>query len=287
MRRIDWSAYGFIAPFMLLYAAFLLGPLVMAFAMSLYRGGLLFGLEYCGGCNYAEVWRNPLFAQALHNTGLYTLLVVPMVTVLSLCVALLIYRLPEGLQTFIKAALMMPLLSSAVASAIIWNALLSPAADGPLNWLIGLMGIAPQNWLGHPHWVVPSIAVFEIWRGYGFYVLVFLAGLMAIPRDVYEAAYVDGAGGFKAFLYITLPLLRPTVLLVTVLAVIFNFQLFDAVLMLTSGGPANRSMSVVYYLYRSVFAFDNLGHAATMSVLLFLIVMALTLVQLRIGRERE
>ena len=143
------------------------------------------------------------------------------------------------------------------------------------------------DFLGIDLWVVPSIAVFEIWRGYGFYVLVFLAGLMAIPRDVYEAAYVDGAGGFKAFLYITLPLLRPTVLLVTVLAVIFNFQLFDAVLMLTSGGPANRSMSVVYYIYRSVFAFANLGHAATMSVLLFLIVMALTLVQLRIGRERE
>lgn len=184
-------------------------------------------------------------------------------------------------------SLFLPLISSAVALAVIWRALLIPGQTGPLNWFIGHFGLAPQNWLGHPDWVIPAIAAFQVWSGYGFWVIVLLAGLDAVPPQLYEAARVDGAGRWQLFTRITLPMLRPTLLFLSVMGVIWNLQLFDAVFMLTRGGPANASVSVVYYIYRGAFHFDQLGHSATMSVLLFLFIMGLTLVQMRYGRRDE
>ena len=255
--------------------------------MSLYKGGLLSGLTYSGFGNYALVWKSSLFVQAVKNTAFYAVLAVPAALVLSLVTAVLTDRLPGRLQSFVRASLFLPLISSAVALSIIWQALLTPGADGPVNWLFGLIGVPPQNWLGDPDLVIPSIVAFEVWRGYGFWVIVFMAGLAAIPEELYDAAHVDGASAWQAFAHITLPQLKPTFLFLTVMGVIWNFQLFDAVFMLTSGGPANRSISIVYYVYRNAFHFDNLGFAATMSVLLFAVVMLFTLLQLRISRDSD
>jgi multiple sugar transport system permease protein len=285
--RVDCSAYAFLAPYMVLYVLFLLAPVVWAFALSLHSGGLLEGTHFVGLANYGEVWSNPFFKKALKNTGLYALIAVPAALSLSLATALLVQPLAKWWKNFIRVALFLPLISSAVALSIIWRALLVPGQTGPLNWFIGLLGMAPQNWLGHPDWVIPAIAAFQVWSGYGFWVIVLLAGLEAVPVQLYEAARVDGAGRWQLFTRITLPMLRPTLLFLSVMGIIWNLQLFDAVFMLTRGGPANASVSVVYYIYRGAFHFDQLGHSATMSVLLFLLVMSLTLIQMRYGRRGE
>jgi len=289
-RPVDWSGYLFITPYMLVYAVFLLLPVVWSLTMTFQRGGALGGLTWCGLCNYVgetSVWTNRLFLQAVRNTVIYTLLVVPCAMLLSLGLAVLIDRLASWLQTLIKVALFLPMVSSVVSLSIIWKALFTPGSNGPLNWLVGLIGIPPQNWLGNAELVIPSIVAFEIWRGYGFWVIVFMAGLSAIPRDLYDAAHVDGADGWQIFRHITLPLLRPTFLFLTVMGVIWNFQIFDAVYMLTSGGPANSSATVVYYVYRNAFHFENLGYAATMGFLLFVVVLIFTVIQLRLLRSDE
>ncbi|MFC1526042.1 carbohydrate ABC transporter permease [Candidatus Latescibacterota bacterium] len=283
--RADRSAYAFLAPYLALYSVFLLAPVVYGFLLSLHSGGLLEGTRYVGLANYGEVWSNPFFRIALRNTGLYAIIAVPAAMALSLGTALLVHGLARWWQSLVRVALFLPLISSAVALSLVWRALLTPGQTGPLNWLLGLVGLPAQNWLGHPDWVIPAIAAFQVWSGYGFWVIVFLAGLDAIPQELYEAARVDGAGRWQLFARITLPMLRPTVLFLSVMGVIWNLQLFDAVFILTHGGPANASVSVVYYIYRGAFHFDQLGHSATMSVLLFLLVMSLTVLQMRYGRQ--
>jgi len=283
----DRSAYAFLAPYLVLYCVFMLAPVLWAFGLSLQTGGLLEGTSYIGLANYSEVWSNPFFNNALRNTALYAIIAVPAAMGLSLATALLVHPLARWWKSFIRVSLFLPLISSAVALAIIWRALLLPGQTGPLNWILGNFGLPPQNWLGHPDWVIPAIAAFQVWSGYGFWVIVLLAGLDAVPTQLYEVARVDGAGRWQLFTRITMPMLRPTLLFLSVMGVIWNLQLFDAVFMLTQGGPANASVSVVYYIYRGAFHFDQLGHSATMSVLLFLLVMGLTLLQMRYGRRDE
>ena len=230
----------------------------------------------------------PLYdAEAMGGAITLAALAVPAAMGLSLATALLVHPLARWWKSLIRVCLFLPLISSAIALAIIWRALLTPGQAGPLNWFLGAFGLPPQNWLGHPDWVIPAIAAFQVWSGYGFWVIVLLAGLDAVPSQLYEAARVDGAGRWQLFSRITLPMLRPTLLFLSVMGVIWNLQLFDAVFILTQGGPANASVSVVYYIYRGAFHFDQLGHSATMSVLLFLLVMGLTLAQMRYGRRDE
>ena len=286
-RHPDFSAYAFLAPYMALYALFMLLPAAWSFALSLRSGGLLEGTRFVGFSNYAEVWANPFFFMALRNTAYYTALTVPGAMLLSLSTALLLHPLCRRWQNLIRAALFLPLISSAIALAIVWKVLLAPGADAPLNWPLGFFGISPQNWLGHPDRVIPSIAAFEVWRGYGFWVIVLMAGLDSIPAPFYEAARIDGASRWQLFTRITLPLLRPTLLFLSVMGVIWSLQLFDAVFVFTRGGPANASVSVVYYIYRGAFHYDQLGHSATMSVLLFVLVMGLTWLQMHYGRHDE
>ncbi len=275
------TAYGFLTPYMVFYIFFILIPVFWSLWLTLRKGGLLGGTEFIGLANYAKVWQNKLFVKALRNTAYYTILVVPLAMISSLTLALLIDKMTTFWQNVVKSALFLPLVSSVVSLSIIWKAIFIPGKDGPLNTLVGLFGIPPQNWLGNPHLVIPSIVGFEIWRGYGFWVILFLAGLDAIPNDLYEAARVDGANVWHTLTGITLPLLRPTFLFLLVMGFIWNFQLFDAVYMLTAGGPANASATVVWYVYRNAFHFENLGFAATMGVLLLLIILILTVIQLK------
>jgi ABC-type sugar transport system permease subunit len=275
------AAYGFLAPYLFFYLIFILIPVAWSFWLTLRKGGLLSGTEFIGLANFGKVWENEVFLKALRNTAYYTLLVVPLAMISSLVLALLIDKMKTAWQNVVKSALFLPMVSSVVSLSIIWKAIFLPGKDGPLNTLVGLFGIPPQNWLGNPRLVIPSIVGFEIWRGYGFWVILFLAGLAAIPDDLYEAARVDGANVWHSLTRITLPLLRPTFLFLLVMGFIWNFQIFDAVYMLTAGGPANASATVVWYVYRNAFHFENLGFAATMGVLLLFIILILTVTQLK------
>jgi len=279
------SAYAFLSPYLLVYAIFLLMPVFWSFWLSLRQGGLLGGTQFVGLQNFVNVWKDKVFLTAVLNTAKYTGMVVPTAMLLSLVLALLIHQMRAFWQNVVKVALFLPMVSSVVSLSIIWKAIFSPTREAPLNFLVGLFGIAPQNWLGNPQLVIPAIVGFEIWRGYGFWVILFLAGLDAISLDLYDAARVDGANAWHILWRITLPLLRPTFLFLLVMGLIWNLQLFDAVYMLTSGGPANSSATVVWYVYRNAFHFENLGYAATMGVLLLVVILILTLIQFRVVRS--
>jgi multiple sugar transport system permease protein len=283
--RKHLSAYAFLTPYLLVYAIFLLLPVFWSLWLSLRQGGLLGGTTFIGFQNYLNVWRDPVFRAAIWNTVRYTAMVVPSAMLLSLTLALLIHQMRPFWQNVVKVSLFLPLVSSVVSLSIIWKAIFSPTREAPLNFLLGLIGIPAQNWLGNPQLVIPAIVGFEIWRGYGFWVILFLAGLDAISLDLYDAARVDGASGWQILWRITLPLLRPTFLFLLVMGLIWNFQLFDAVYMLTGGGPANTSATVVWYVYRNAFHFENLGYAATMGILLLVVILVLTLVQFRLVRS--
>jgi len=231
------------------------------------------------------VWSDSLFRMAVRNTVYYTILVVPTAMILSLALALLIHALKPFWQNVVKVSLFLPMVSSVVALSIIWKAIFVPTREAPLNMLVGLFGVGPQNWLANPRLVIPSIVGFEIWRGYGFWVILFLAGLDAISPELYDAAKVDGANRWQTLWRITLPLLQPTFLFLSVMGIIWNFQIFDAVYMLTFGGPANASATVVWYVYRNAFHFEKVGYGATMGILLLLVILGLTLIQFRVQRS--
>jgi ABC-type sugar transport system permease subunit len=283
--RDSLTAYLFLAPYLLVYVVFLLIPVFWSLWLSLRQGGLLSGTRFVGLQNFFTIWSDALFRQSLRNTIYYTLLVVPIAMTLSLLLALLIHNMRSVWQNIVKVALFLPLVSSVVALSIIWKAIFSPTREAPLNLLVGLFGVPPQNWLANPTLVIPAIVGFEIWRGYGFWVILFLAGLDAIPVEIHDAASVDGANAWQKFWGVTLPLLRPTILFLSVMGLIWNFQLFDAVYMLTGGGPANSSATVVWYVYRNAFHFEKLGYGATMGIFLLLVILALTLIQFRMGRS--
>jgi ABC-type sugar transport system permease subunit len=276
------TSYAFLTPYFLVYVVFLLVPVFWSLWLALQRGGLVTGTAYIGLKNFLSVWGDDLFRRAVQNTVYYTLLVVPLAMFLSLALALLMHQMQPFWQNVVKVSLFLPLVSSVVALSIIWKAIFVPTKEGPLNFLVRLVGIPPQNWLGNPDLVIPAIVGFEIWRGYGFWVILFLAGLDAIPMELYDAAQVDGAGRWHLLWRITLPLLRPTILFLSVMGFIWNFQIFDAVYMLTYGGPANASATVVWYVYRNAFHFEQLGYAATMGVLLLLVILIMTLIQFRV-----
>ncbi len=275
----EW--FPFLLPFLCFYVVFMALPVLWSFSLSFQQGGLLGGTFYVGFQNYRSVWDDQVFLTALRNTAYYTVLVIPTIMVFSLFLAMMINQM-NRLQNFVKACIFLPLLSSAVPLAIVWKALFTPGREGPLNYLVGLIGISPQNWLANPALVIPSIVLFEIWRGFGFWTLVFLGGLDTIPKTLYEAAEIDGAGIWGRFRNITVPLLKPTFLFLAVMGVIWNFQLFDAVYMLTYGGPGYSSYSIVWYVYRNAFHFEKLGYAATMGIVLLVLILLLTGFQRRV-----
>ena len=158
---------------------------------------------------------------------------------------------------------------------------------GALNMTLDLVGIPPKNWIGDTHLVIPSIAMLEVWRGVGFWTLLFLAALLGLPRELYQAATIDGANAFQRFIHLTLPLMRPTFFFAVVMATIWNFQLFDSVSILTDGGPANASVTVVWYIYKAMFQFnDKTGFAAALSFVLLAFILALTAIEIRLLRKR-
>ncbi len=199
--------------------------------------------------------------------------------------ALCLQRIPRASGPF-RALFYLPTLTPYVTAALIW--LFMVQRDfGALNVFLGLFGIPPQNWLGNPTLVMPSIAMLEVWRGVGFWTLLFLASLLALPPELYQAATIDGASGWQQLRHITLPLMRPTFFFAVVMATIWNLQLFDSVSILTDGGPSNASATVVWYIYKAMFQFnDKTGFAAALSFVLLLFILILTLVEIRLLRKR-
>ena len=187
-------------------------------------------------------------------------------------------------KAFFRLLYFLPVVTNTAAMAVVWRWLFN-YRFGLVNGLLSLLGIKGPNWLGDPAWAIPAIAAMVIWRGIGFNMLIFLAGLQGIPNYLYEAAAIDGANTWAMFRYITLPLLRPTTLLVTVMTLLGHIQLFEEAFIMTGGGPLNATLSVAMYIYRLGFRFFRLGYASSLAYVLFLIIFVVTLIRMKIGRS--
>jgi multiple sugar transport system permease protein len=234
---------------------------------------------FIGLQNYVTAFQHPIFLKTLGNTALYAFLTVPTVIVIALVVAIFIYQLPIG-QGFFRGTVYFPLIMPVVIAANIWAYIVN-RDFGPVNAALGWFGVPAIDWLGNPTWAIPAIVAMEIWRGFGFYVIILFAALQSIPKDMYEAARIDGARFWRIIWNITIPLLRPALGFCFIMATIFNFQLFDAVYVLTKGGPAWSTATVSWYVYQTAFQSDNVGLASTMGVVLLVIILSLSLVQLK------
>lgn len=284
LRRV-LLAYGFLAPNLVFFVAFLLVPCGWVFYASLENGGVLAPAEFVGLDNWRSAFGDALLRQTIQNTFLYTLLAVPVVFVIGMTLALFLVHVRRG-ASVLRAILYFPTLTPVVLAALMWLFVIHPDF-GALNLAIRVFGAGPVNWLGDTHLALPTIAMLEVWRGTGFWALLFLAALVGMPREFYQAAHLDGAGALQRFWHLTLPLLRPTFLFAVVMATIWNLQLFDSVFVLTDGGPVHSTATAVWYVYKNLFQFGNVGFAATLSCTLLIIILVLTLIELRLLRGRS
>jgi len=264
-------------------------PVLAALAMSLtdfdiYALADLSTLRIVGLRNYAELLRRPLFWQALGNTLYFVAVGVPLSLAVSLVAALLLNSRLARLQPFFRTALFAPVVTTVVAVAVIWRYLLG-TRYGVLNYALGALGIPEIDWLGDPRFAMPAIILFAVWKNFGYNMIILLAGLQKIPDDLYEAARIDGASAFAQFRFVTLPMLTPILTIVGILTVAGYFQLFAEPYVMTQGGPLQSTVSVLYFMYEEGFKWWNLGNASAVAFLLFLLIFAVTLVQMRVARR--
>ncbi|TCZ51770.1 carbohydrate ABC transporter permease [Roseicella aquatilis] len=274
------------APAALALFALLLGPSLMLLALSFTDWELgADGLRWIGLGNYAELLEDDSFLAALRNTLLYVAVVMPASIGLGLGVALLV----EGgtrLRAAFRAIYFLPVVSLLVAMATAWQFLLHPTI-GPVNRLLGLFGITPVNWLGSSDWVLPSLCAIGVWENLGYVVVLFMAGLIAIPAELYAAAEVDGArSGWARFRLVTWPLLGPTTLFVVTITAIRCLRVFDTVAALTKGGPNKASEVLLHVMYKEGFTYFRIGYSAAITAVFLAVVLALMLLQTRILDRR-
>jgi multiple sugar transport system permease protein len=287
--KFQRAAPWFVAPAVLVIGVFFLLPVVAGLVMSLtdfdiYALADLKNLRFVGLANYARLLANPLFWQALGNTLYFVLVGVPLSIAMSLGAALLLNSPLARFTPIWRTALFAPVVTTLVAVAVIWRYLFS-ARYGLINYALGAIGISPVDWLGNPRWAMPAIIVFAVWKNFGYNMIILLAGLQSIPAEFYEAARIDGASVWRQFRSVTLPLLAPVLLMVGILTVAGYFQLFAEPYVMTQGGPLQSTVSVLYFMYEEGFKWWNLGSASAVAFILFVIIFAVTALQMRtVGR---
>jgi multiple sugar transport system permease protein len=284
------AGWVFAAPALTVIAVFFALPVLAALALSLtdfdiYALANLHNLRFVGLHNYFALLQNPLFWKALANTLYFVVAGVPLSIAMSLGAALLLHSKLGWIKPFFRTAYFAPVVTTVVAVAVIWRYLFH-TKYGLVNWGLSYLGIHPIDWLGDPHWAMPTIILFAVWKNFGYNMIIFLAGLQAIPEDLYEAARIDGASGPRQLLHITLPMLGPTLLLVGILTLAGYFQLFAEPYVMTQGGPLQSTVSVLYLMYEEGFKWWNLGNASAVAFLLFLLMAALTSGLLWLARRR-
>ena len=283
--RFDRAAWWFVAPALLVIAVFFFLPIVAALLISLtdfdiYGLADLANLRFVGFGNYLKLLQNPLFWQALGNTLYFVAVGVPLSIGASLGAALLLHSRLARFKPFFRTALFAPVVTTLVAVAVIWRYMFN-TRYGLLNYALGGLGIDPIDWLGDPHWAMPAIILFAVWKNFGYNMIIFLAGLQSIPEELYEAARIDGASVWRQFASVTLPMLSPVVMLVGILTIAGYFQLFAEPYVMTQGGPLQSTVSVLYFMYEEGFKWWNLGSASAVAFVLFLLIFAVTALQLR------
>jgi multiple sugar transport system permease protein len=287
-RHATLSAGIFLAPALLLIAVFFFLPVLAALLLSftdfdIYALGDLDRLRFVGFSNYLHLLQSPLFWTALGNTGYFVVVGGPLSVAVSLGAALMVNSRLTRFPGLFRTAFFLPVVTTLVAVAVVWRYLYHPRY-GLLNYALSLLGIDPIDWLGDPDWAMPAIILMAVWKNFGFNMIIFIAGLQNIPTTLYEAARIDGASAWRQFRYITLPLLGPTFLFVALMTMIGYFQVFAEPYVMTQGGPANRTLSVVLLMYEEGFRWWNMGYASAAAFVLFVLILAGTVLQLKLRR---
>ncbi|KKC37424.1 sugar ABC transporter permease [Devosia epidermidihirudinis] len=277
-ERVAWL---FLLPSLVLFLLFTGLPVVAALVISFTQWDLFNPPQFVGLQNYTSLFNDRIFGQVMGNTGLYVLASVPIQIVLGLLFALGLNRVIHG-KTVLRIAYFLPVVTSTIAAALVWSWLFN-TNFGVVNALLSAVGIAePPKWLSSSKWAMPAVIIVSVWQNLGNGMVLFLAGLQNIRQDVYDAAALDAARGWKRLWFITLPLLSPTTFFVLIITLIGSFQVFELVFIMTNAGPANATNTLVFYIYQNGFQFYQMGYASAAAMILFAIVLFITLVQYRL-----
>lgn len=289
LSRRERAAWGFVAPALIAIAIFFVIPVVSALLLSLtdfdiYALADLDNLRFVGLRNYEQLLSNPLFWGAMKNTLWFSVLGVPLSIAASLAAAVILNARVVKWRPIWRVMFFAPYVTTLVATAVVWRYLLH-TRYGVINWALQSVGLPAVDWLGQPETSIPAILMFVVWKIFGYNMLIFLAVLQTVPDDLYEAARIDGAGPWKQFRHVTLPAIAPTLLLVSIISVAGFFQLFAEPYVMTQGGPAQSTVTVLYFMYEEGFKWWNLGSASAVAFILFLCIFAVTMVQLWAARR--
>ena len=291
MTRRERSAWSFVAPALLAIGFFFALPTIAALFLSLtdfdiYALADIRNLRFVGLDNYTGLMARPLFWTAMGNTLWFVVFGVPLTVVASLAAAMLLNAKTLRWKPLWRLAFFAPFVTTLVATAVVWRYLLH-TRYGLINYGLGELGLEPVDWLGNPEAALPAILIFVVWKTFGYNMIIFLAALQTTSEELYEAARIDGAGWWARFRHVTLPAIAPVVLLVSILSVAGFFQIFAEPYVMTQGGPAQSTVTVLYFMYEEGFKWWNLGTASAVAVILFILIFLVTLVQLWVARRRE
>ncbi len=277
-------AYLFLLPNLVGFLIFTLIPIVCSMGLSFMEWDSANPMVFVGFENFKRLWTDDTFKISLWNTVYYSVFTVPLTMVAALGLAIILNQKMKGINIF-RTIFFFPHVASLVAIAVVWNLLFHPTL-GPVNNILRFLGIAnPPGWTSSVDWAMPVIIIVSIWKSMGYYMILYLSGLQAIPRELYEAAKVDGANSFQRFKSITLPMLTPTTFFVSIMLTIACFKVFDLVSVMTNGGPGRATNVLVFNIYNTAFINYEFGYASAISMILFIIVLAITIVQFRAEKK--
>ncbi len=283
------AVYFFLAPALAAIFIFFFIPVLAAFIISftdfdIYGLASLDNVRFIGVTNYIKLFEAPLFWKALGNTFLFVIIAGPLSIAVSLSAALLLNAKMVKLKSVFRLSYFIPVVTSLVAVALVWRYIYHPKF-GILNYFLSLLSLDPVDWLGDASWSMPAIIIMSVWKNFGYNMIIFIAGLQNIPEDLYEAASIEGATGWQKFYKITLPMLAPTTVFISVITMIGFFQLFAEPYVMTQGGPLDSTLSIVLYMYQEGFRWWNMGYSASIAFVLFFIIFVATLLQMRLQKE--
>jgi multiple sugar transport system permease protein len=284
------AAILFITPALIVLGVFFFLPVIAGFALSvtdfdLYSIGDIHNVRFIALRNYREILTNGVFWTAMLNTLYFSCVGGPLTVAASLSAALLVNAKAARWKPLFRTIYFAPVVTTLVAVAVVFRFLYNPQF-GMFNRLLAIVGLPPVDWLGNPHWAMPAIILVAVWKNFGYNMIIFIAGLQNIPEELYEAARIDGAGTWRQFRHVTLPMLGPTFLFVGIVTAIGYLQLFAEPYVMTHGGPLNKTLSAVMMMYEQGFRWWRMGYAAAIAFILFLVIAAATALQMKLQERR-
>ncbi len=278
--RNNRTGYFFISPYLIHFLSFLLFPLIFSLILIFHRWDILSSMQWVGFGNFSRLFQDRLFFKALMNTLVFLMIHIPLQIGFALLIAeLLNQKIPY--RGFFRAVYFLPVVISGVVISMIWGQLFAQDT-GLLNHLLNSIGLGRIPWITDPRFAMPSIAIVATWKNVGLYIVLFLVGLQSVPRSLYEAAELEGAGHWRKFFHITLPMINPTVFMVVVLSTIGGFSLFIEPVIITGGGPMNSTLSATLYIYKEGFNFYHMGYAAALGFFVAALVLVVVLIQRKV-----